>query len=431
MLRLVLWYRLRISLFWFLIIKLISRRQARINLLRSFNLKYSSYHKLIDTAWILSYYKNIDLTCTNYQELFRAGIDPNPYFDSDWYLSANPDVAAIGIDPLFHYVFYGEDEGRKPNPLFDPLYYIQKHPELKNQSGTLLANFISGSVDQSSFMTEVDNRTLFASAKSNSLRLEIELEETLRKGKVALVIPVFNNWISTERCIRAVQNSIDNQYLQIYLIDDDSTDQTKREIKRFPGVIHINTPSKLGYIKTCNFAFSQLANFEYLFLLRNSTEPLDGFVISAIEVMESRQNCSIVGSRLFFPSGRLQTCGGIVSRFGDTIQFGELDDGQEELYRVTRTVDYTILAAGLIRVSDLIAVGGFDEGYGLDGYEDIDLALKMRSIGRSIYVASDSNVINFESEINSEGKTHFSSQVVSSDKSKFTEKWNDLLSDGY
>ena len=34
---------------------------------------------------------------------WREGLNPNPLFDVRWYLSRNPDVAAAGIDPLFHF----------------------------------------------------------------------------------------------------------------------------------------------------------------------------------------------------------------------------------------------------------------------------------------------------------------------------------------
>jgi len=37
----------------------------------------------------------------------------NPYFDSQAYLQANPDVAAAGMDPYQHYMTYGRTEGRQ------------------------------------------------------------------------------------------------------------------------------------------------------------------------------------------------------------------------------------------------------------------------------------------------------------------------------
>ena len=45
------------------------------------------------------------------------------WFDRTWYLVRNPDVERVGIDPLAHYLRYGEAEGRFPSPWFDPTWY--------------------------------------------------------------------------------------------------------------------------------------------------------------------------------------------------------------------------------------------------------------------------------------------------------------------
>jgi len=44
--------------------------------------------------------------------------------DPEFYLRANPDVAAARMDPFKHYVKYGAAEGRQPHPLFDPVHYL-------------------------------------------------------------------------------------------------------------------------------------------------------------------------------------------------------------------------------------------------------------------------------------------------------------------
>ncbi|HEY2132634.1 MAG TPA: hypothetical protein VGH36_06630 [Acetobacteraceae bacterium] len=35
---------------------------------------------------------------------WREGRWPNPYFDTNWYLRENPDVARAGTNPLLHYI---------------------------------------------------------------------------------------------------------------------------------------------------------------------------------------------------------------------------------------------------------------------------------------------------------------------------------------
>ena len=58
------------------------------------------------------------------------GRDPNPLFDSDWYLSHHPDVAAAGVNPLLHYITSGAPEGRDPNPSFDTRRYLLQNPDV-------------------------------------------------------------------------------------------------------------------------------------------------------------------------------------------------------------------------------------------------------------------------------------------------------------
>lgn len=43
-----------------------------------------------------------------------------PEWDAEWYLEENEDVRRAGIDPLEHYVAFGQYEGRRPGPGFDP-----------------------------------------------------------------------------------------------------------------------------------------------------------------------------------------------------------------------------------------------------------------------------------------------------------------------
>ncbi len=54
---------------------------------------------------------------------WREGRKPNLYFDPGWYLLQQPDVARDGVDPLLHYLLRGEAEGCRPSAWFDPAWY--------------------------------------------------------------------------------------------------------------------------------------------------------------------------------------------------------------------------------------------------------------------------------------------------------------------
>ena len=51
---------------------------------------------------------------------WHEGRDPNAFFSTAIYLSANPDVKAAGVDPLVHFDQSGWKEGRVPSLDFDP-----------------------------------------------------------------------------------------------------------------------------------------------------------------------------------------------------------------------------------------------------------------------------------------------------------------------
>ena len=54
------------------------------------------------------------------QEGAALGLSPSPLFDGPWYLENNTDVAAIGLNPLLHYLDSGRAEGRQICPYVDP-----------------------------------------------------------------------------------------------------------------------------------------------------------------------------------------------------------------------------------------------------------------------------------------------------------------------
>ena len=61
---------------------------------------------------------------------WRNGFNPHPFFDAQWYLAQNPDVAAIKMEPLAHYLTHGWKEDRRPHPLFDGTRHLARHSEL-------------------------------------------------------------------------------------------------------------------------------------------------------------------------------------------------------------------------------------------------------------------------------------------------------------
>jgi hypothetical protein len=52
------------------------------------------------------------------------------HFDEDFYLTAYPDVAAAGVDPIRHYLDIGWNEHRDPSLLFSTRFYLDNYPDI-------------------------------------------------------------------------------------------------------------------------------------------------------------------------------------------------------------------------------------------------------------------------------------------------------------
>ena len=72
-----------------------------------------------------------NLAIQNPRETSEDALEPvrhqHALFDPSFYLLQNPEVESFGLDPLSHYLERGGFEGRNPNPLFDSRWYLSTH----------------------------------------------------------------------------------------------------------------------------------------------------------------------------------------------------------------------------------------------------------------------------------------------------------------
>ena len=72
----------------------------------------------------------------------KHGCDPNPHFDTNWYLNQYPEVAAAEINPLIHYIECGAKHGYNPGPLFDTISYLESYPDVRDAGINPLSHYL-------------------------------------------------------------------------------------------------------------------------------------------------------------------------------------------------------------------------------------------------------------------------------------------------
>lgn len=93
---------------------------------------------------ILSYVRAVTRWSRRPLRTWRAvrRISRSELFDRNWYLSAYPDVAALRVDPVVHYVAFGAGEGRDPGPMFSTWDYISRYPDVASTGINPLRHFL-------------------------------------------------------------------------------------------------------------------------------------------------------------------------------------------------------------------------------------------------------------------------------------------------
>lgn len=63
-------------------------------------------------------------------------------FDSKYYIEKNPDIKKEAIDPILHYIFHGDKEGRNPSYRFDGKDYLKKYVDIEKTSINPLIHYL-------------------------------------------------------------------------------------------------------------------------------------------------------------------------------------------------------------------------------------------------------------------------------------------------
>lgn len=102
---------------------------------------------LFDAPWYLRHYPDVvAIGIDPVEHYMRHGVGegrcPNPLFHTRWYLEQYPDVAVTNGNPLLHYLRHGAAEGRDPSPLFQTAAYLSAHPEIREAGRNPLAHHL-------------------------------------------------------------------------------------------------------------------------------------------------------------------------------------------------------------------------------------------------------------------------------------------------
>ena len=242
---------------------------------------------------------------------------------------------------------------------------------------------------------------------------------------VSIIIPVYNQWIYTYKCVSSVLKHTEIPY-EVIVADDCSTDETMNLGDIIINAVHIRNVESMRFLLNCNNA-AKYAKGKYICFLNNDTQVQPGWLSALVDLMERDESVGLAGSKLVYPDGRLQEAGGILWKDGSAWNFGRNDSPLKPDYNYVKEVDYISGASILVRKSLWDMLGGFDERFAPAYCEDSDLAFSIRQMGYKVLYQPKSAVVHFEGVSHGRDITVGQKQYQTVNSQKLFDKWKHVL----
>lgn len=214
----------------------------------------------------------------------------------------------------------------------------------------------------------------------------------------SVIIPVWNRCELTRDCVSALAKTTNGVSWELIVVDNCSTDGTQEFLSSLGGDVRIiRNQENLGFAKACNQG-AQASQGKYLVFLNNDTVPQDGWLRALVSEVEGHPEVGVVGSKLLYGDGTVQHAGVVFSRAGRlpyhiycrTAADSPAVNARREFQAVTG-------ACMLVRRTLFEEVGRFDEGF-RNGFEDVDICLKVREKGYRVVYQPRSLLYHLESQ---------------------------------
>jgi GT2 family glycosyltransferase len=240
---------------------------------------------------------------------------------------------------------------------------------------------------------------------------------------VSIVLLTYNDFEWIPRALRACLDNTDPCY-ELIVVDNGSTDGTAEFLTSETRGARVVLNDRNHGFGAANNQGAACAVGRYLFFLNADAFVHPGWLPPLLATLEADDTVAAVGPRLLNLDGSLQLAGGLLSRAGATVLYGNGDDPDHPQYSFARDVDFSG-ASLLFRRSAFNEVGGFDLAFGLIYFEDADLCLALWERGHRVVYEPRSSLTHVGGGGSEPSQPVL--QLAARNRSLFERRWRPVL----
>jgi len=224
-----------------------------------------------------------------------------------------------------------------------------------------------------------------------------ERGEGVTLPRASIIIPVHGRSEFTRQCLNTVlSDRSPAPRFEVIVVDDASPDDTPAVLAEYGDKVRVVAlPDNCGFAGACN-AGAAAARGDYLIFLNNDTIPQPGWLGGLVGYANTNPAATVVGAKLLFLDHTVQHAGVAIwlDRYPHHLYAGFPED--HPAVNKARRFQAVTAACCLVRRGAFAAVGGFDRAF-VNGWEDVDLCLRLGERGHQIHYTPQSVVYHFES----------------------------------
>lgn len=271
----------------------------------------------------------------------------------------------------------------------------------------------------------VEERKKYAANNTWETRYhEITQHLIVPKPKVSIVIVTYNNWSYTKQCLESLIRNNEYQNLEIIIVDNASTDETKIQLARIsnPNIKVLFSPENLGFAGG-NKAGCNLATGEYIILLNNDTIVTQNWIEKLIRPLRENEHIGMAGpvSNSVGNDQMLDFCVSNPLSGASELWLQDFNQFNNGKFRYTNLLGFYCVA---IKREVYEKVGDLDTNYGIGMFEDDDYCESVKSLGYRLVIVEDVFVYHHGSVSFKKLQSEHYKNIWEKNKLYFEQKWN-------